>query len=83
MEERDKLLAQSEIMLDHAKYLNKKIKEAKIRLEHVTEERKRSYFYDEATSEEIELTYKIDFLIQEKISVEKFGKKLRHQANEI
>ena len=83
MDEREKLLVQSEVMLKHAKYLNKKIKEAKARLLEEQEIRDRSYFYDQESAVEMELRYRIEFLIQEKISVEKFGKKLRHQANEM
>lgn len=83
MDEREKLLAQSEVMLKHAKYLNKKIKETKARLLEEQEIRDRSYFYDEESAVETKLRYRIDFLIEEKISVEKFGKKLRHQANEM
>lgn len=83
MDERDRLLAQSDIMLAHAKHLNKKIKDLMKELAIEKEFRNWGFFYGEESRIEAELGLKIDFLIEEKISVEKFGKKLRHQANEL
>lgn len=84
MTEREKLLAQSEIMLEHAKHIKKKIKVYKAEIEtHEAKLRSGWVDYDFLESYVERSQGKLEALIEQKMSAEKFGKKLRHMADEL
>lgn len=84
MTEREKLLAQSEIMLEHAKHIKKKIKVFKSETQ-AREDQIRSGWFDYAVLDShVERSEaKLEVLIEQKMSAEKFGKKLWHMADEL
>lgn len=84
MTEREKLLAQSEIMLEHAKHIKSKIKVYESEIKAREEEIRSSWFDYGVLDSHVERSRgKLEALVEEKASAEKFGKKLRHMADEL
>lgn len=87
MSEKEKLLAQSEAVRECAKHMIKKIKEEKKKLLQEKEDKNDfghfadcgEYYIEQVTKREM----RIEVLIEGKISLEKYAKKLKHMAYEL
>lgn len=87
LSKKEKLLAQSEAVKDCAKHIERKIKQEQKYLEYEKKDARNfgmfedcgQFYVDKVTERET----RIKTLIEEKISLEKYAKKLKHQAEEV
>jgi hypothetical protein len=84
--EREKLIAQSDIVKECVKHLIKKIK---IEKENLKLEKEKRFGYDfgdyygtDFIERKVRIETMIETMIEQKTSLEKFSKKLKHQAEE-
>lgn len=87
LSKKEKLLAQSEAVKDCAKHLERKIKREQKYLEHEQQDARHFGIFEDCGQFYVdkvkERETRIKTLIEEKISLEKYAKKLKHQAEEI